>query len=109
MVFLCEHETQGLAYQEALACDVPVLAWQGSGVWEDPDYYPDRVRFGPVSSTPYWSPACGERFAGITDFSTQLQRLLDRTHLDLETCAQAYLGHLQACRGASPAAMPQVS
>ena len=124
MVFLCEHETQGLAYQEALACDVPVLAWQGSGVWEDPDYYPDRVRFGPVSSTPYWSPTCGERFAGITDFSTQLQRLLDQlcslqspyaprqfilAHLGLETSAQAYLGHLQACLGATPTAMPQVS
>src|SRR5262249_1522495 len=27
MVFLCEHETQGLAYQQALACDVPIFAW----------------------------------------------------------------------------------
>ncbi|HEU4642891.1 MAG TPA: hypothetical protein VFS44_10600, partial [Gemmatimonadaceae bacterium] len=35
MVFLCEHETQGLAYQEALACNVPVLAWD-QGYWLDP-------------------------------------------------------------------------
>jgi hypothetical protein len=27
LIFLCEHETQGLAYQEALSANVPVLAW----------------------------------------------------------------------------------
>ncbi len=27
LIFLCEHETQGLAYQEALATGIPVLAW----------------------------------------------------------------------------------
>jgi hypothetical protein len=27
LVFLCEHETQAIAYQEALASNVPVLAW----------------------------------------------------------------------------------
>ena len=26
MVFLCEHETQGIAYQQALSCDVPIFA-----------------------------------------------------------------------------------
>src|SRR5262249_429032 len=35
MLFLCEHETQGLAYQEALASNVPVLAWD-NGFWLDP-------------------------------------------------------------------------
>ena len=32
MVFLCEHETQGMAYQEALASGVPVIAWD-PGTW----------------------------------------------------------------------------
>ena len=27
LLFLCEHETQGIAYQEAMAAGVPVLAW----------------------------------------------------------------------------------
>src|SRR5205807_3511959 len=27
MIFLCEHESQGLAYQEALSSGVPILAW----------------------------------------------------------------------------------
>ena len=30
MIFLCEHETQGIAYQEALSSDVPILAWDGA-------------------------------------------------------------------------------
>src|ERR1700683_2186830 len=27
MIFLCEHETQGIAYQQTLACGAPILAW----------------------------------------------------------------------------------
>jgi hypothetical protein len=40
MVFLCEHETQGLALQQTLSCDIPVFAWDLGGVWQDTDYYP---------------------------------------------------------------------
>ena len=42
MVFLCEHETQGIAYQQALSCGVPILAWDRGGYWRDPAYYPAR-------------------------------------------------------------------
>ena len=35
MIFICEHETQGLAYQEALSSNVPVLAWD-EGEMVDP-------------------------------------------------------------------------
>src|SRR5581483_8066139 len=35
MLFLVESETQGMAYQEALAGNVPVLAWD-QGYWLDP-------------------------------------------------------------------------
>ncbi|HEY9711742.1 MAG TPA: glycosyltransferase, partial [Oculatellaceae cyanobacterium] len=50
MIFLCEHETQGIAYQQALACGVPILAWDRGGFWQDPSYFPDKVKFAPVSS-----------------------------------------------------------
>lgn len=36
-IFLSEHETQGIAYQQALACGVPILAWDRGGFWQDPD------------------------------------------------------------------------
>ena len=104
MVFLCDHETQGIAYQQALAADVPILAWDQGGPWRDPSYYPHRVVFGPVSSVPYWDARCGLRFADIGGFTAQLsefmrgvdeqrfqprQYILD--HLTLAKCAREYV------------------
>lgn len=107
MVFVCEHETQGLAYQEALASDVPLLAWDHGGEWLDPSYHPHRVRYGPISSVPYWDDRCGVKFATAADFPTALDRfaasqqqpgrlaprqyVLD--HLTLEKCALAFVDH----------------
>ena len=112
MIFLCEHETQGLAYQEALASGVPVLAWDRGGMWRDPAYYPDRVVYGPVSSVPYWDGRCGERFEGIQDFSAMWEVFWGRVkeeaydprgfiveNLGLERCASEYLGHWEAVNG----------
>jgi glycosyltransferase involved in cell wall biosynthesis len=68
MIFLCEHETQGIAYQQALSCDVPILAWDRGGYWQDPSYYPHKVRFAPVTSVPYWDDRCGMRFSNMDEF-----------------------------------------
>lgn len=61
MIFLCEHETQGLAYQEAMACDVPVLAWD-EGELVDPKEKPLAPAGLKVSSVPYFDSRCGRRF-----------------------------------------------
>lgn len=61
MLFLCEHETQGLACQEAMACNVPVLAWD-EGVLVDPEYRRFLKSELEVSSVPYFDPCCGQRF-----------------------------------------------
>ncbi|CAN5213804.1 glycosyltransferase [soil metagenome] len=68
MIFLCDHETQGIAYQQALSCDVPILAWDLGGPWRDPSYYPEKIVFGPVSSVPYWDARCGLRFSDADGF-----------------------------------------
>ncbi len=104
MIFLCEHETQGIAYQQALACNVPILAWDRSGYWQDPSYFPHKVKFEPVSSVPYWDDRCGVKFQGIDDFSNQLDIFLDKLNskkfssrdyilenLTLEKCAQNFI------------------
>jgi glycosyltransferase involved in cell wall biosynthesis len=104
LLFLCEHETQGIAYQQALACGVPLFAWDRGGFWEDPEYYPHRVRFAPVSSVPYWDDRCGRRFADLNafhrDFDTFWRSVLDGAfrprefvlqHLTLERCTRQYL------------------
>jgi hypothetical protein len=104
MIFLCEHETQGIAYQQALSCGVPIFAWDRGGFWQDPSYFPDKVKFAPVSSVPYWDDRCGVKFKDINEFSLKLEEFLDKLNrhsfeprkyiienLTLEKCAQNYL------------------
>ncbi|GJG89219.1 glycosyl transferase [Gemmatimonadetes bacterium T265] len=101
VLFVCEHETQGLAYQEAMACNVPILAWD-PGEWLDPQraaWTPDPV---PASSVPFFDARCGERFADAAEFSAALDRFLARRaeyaprayvgqHLSFEESARLYL------------------
>ena len=53
MLFLCEHESQGLAYQECLSSNVPILAWDQGWCLD-----PNRFQWGapeiPVTSVPYF-------------------------------------------------------
>jgi hypothetical protein len=67
MVYLSRHETQGIAAQQVLSADVPLLAWDEGGFWQDPKYYPDHVKFEPVSSVPFWDERCGRKFTGEHD------------------------------------------
>ncbi|MBU2888771.1 glycosyltransferase [Celeribacter halophilus] len=61
MAFLCEHETQGLAYQEAMCSGVPIFAWD-----ERQLVCPHEIKIAPagieVSSVPYFDDRCGVRF-----------------------------------------------
>jgi hypothetical protein len=101
MIFICEHETQGMAYQEALACNVPVLAWD-PGTWLDPNSRQWEDRPVPASTVPYFSPECGERFASLTDFYGAFDRFLGKLdayeprrwvseHLSMRQSAELYL------------------
>jgi hypothetical protein len=73
LLFLCEHETQGMAYQEAMASNVPVLAWD-NGFWLDPQ----RPRFEshpvPATSVPYFDATCGERFRDLDAYYPAAER-----------------------------------
>jgi hypothetical protein len=101
-LFLCEHETQGFAYQQLLAAGLPVLAWDKGGYWIDPSYYPHKVTYQPVSSTSYWDNRCGLKFKGLEEFEQQLDAFLVvrnnfkprdyiLENLTLENCAAKYL------------------
>lgn len=78
MLFLCEHETQGIAYQEALASNVPVLALD-EGVLMDPVQRPFAPADLRVSAVPYFDSTCGETFVPDT-FDATLDRFLNRLH-----------------------------
>lgn len=104
MIFLCEHESQGFAYLQALSCGVPILAWDRGGEWQDPTYYPHHERFGPVTSVPYWDQRCGLKFADSLEFSQRFEdfwagvlgrRFRPRDYvvenLTLEGCSRQYV------------------
>jgi glycosyltransferase involved in cell wall biosynthesis len=112
MIFLCEHETQGIAYQQALAAGVPIMAWDRGGYWLDPAYFPDEVKFQPVTSVPYWDARCGRTFAAIEAFDDAWRWFWDELqagrydprayileNLTLEKCAQDYLHQVQSVSG----------
>ena len=114
MIFLCEHETQGIAYQQALSCGRPIFAWDRGGPWQDPAYYPNKVMFSPVTSVPYWDERCGRRFTDFPEFEArwplfwndaQLGRYAPRDyvleHLTLEKCARDYVEIARAVEGAA--------
>ncbi len=114
MIFICEHETQGIAYQQALACNIPLLVWERGGPWKDPEYYPDRVNYGPVSAVPYWDERCGEKFTDYREFEAAFDLLQENQktekysprdyiieNLTLEKCAQGYIDHYQETFGES--------
>lgn len=76
MIFLCQHESQGIAYQEALSCGVPILAWD-AGKFMDPNW-PVGVTSGlPVSSVPYWDSRCGMKFQDLAHFESVLDSFED--------------------------------
>jgi glycosyltransferase involved in cell wall biosynthesis len=102
VIFLCEHETQGLAYQQILATGTPILAWDRGGYWQDPGYYPEKIKYQPVSSVPYWDKRCGLIFEKIDVFEEQLLSFLTQLNqfdprsyilenLTLEKCANWYV------------------
>jgi hypothetical protein len=110
MIFLCEHETQGIAYQQALSCGVPVYAWDRGGAWQDPEFYPHRVTYGPVTSVPYWDDRCGMRFEDFPGFVEAFDTFQSKARLGafsprafieetltLEQCARSYMRIVQAC------------
>jgi glycosyltransferase involved in cell wall biosynthesis len=108
MIFLCEHESQGLAYQECLSSDVPILAWD-QGECLDPNRFGWGDPHIPATSVPYWDNRCGVKFTGISEFPAKLEEFLDKLNqnqfaprdyilenLTLEKCAQQYLDILNS-------------
>lgn len=110
MIFLCEHESQGIAYQECLSSNVPILAWD-NGKYLDPNRFAWGQPDIPATSVPYWDNHCGIKFQNIAEFPHKLEQFLDLLNtnqfaprdyilenLTLEKCAQNYLDILKAAQ-----------
>ena len=67
MVGFTRDETQGIAFAEAWACDVPTFIWSNS----EPTYL--GVAYG-GSTAPYLTDATGVFFSNVDDFRELLSR-----------------------------------
>lgn len=99
MAFICEHETQGLACEEAMAMNVPVFAWD-EGVLIDPKQRQFASEDLVVSSVPYFDERCGMTFKAANmarnfdafwaTLSTYEPREYVRENLNLAATAQVF-------------------
>jgi len=107
VIFLCEHETQGIAYQQILSTGTPILAWDQEGYWKDPSFFPHLVKYKPVSAVPYWDNNCGIKFKDLKDFKESLALFMSKLNtfsprtyilknLTLALCAQHYVNIVKA-------------
>ncbi|MFK4057091.1 glycosyltransferase [Brevundimonas sp. NPDC046655] len=100
MIFLCEHETQGIAYQEALASGLPVFAWD-EGELVDPILAARAPPGLAVSTAPYFDDRCGALFklqdmeAGFDAFWARRETFQPRAYVEetlgLEASGRLYL------------------
>lgn len=111
MAFLCEHETQGIACEEAMAMNVPVFAWEEKRLI-DPRQLPFANADLQVSSIPYFDATCGlpfteadleDRWARFwNDLSTYSPRNYVAERLRPDSTARVYLQAYMSSRSAGP-------
>lgn len=77
MIFLSEHESQGIAYQECLSTNIPVFAWdQGKLIDHNYQLWGDADRS--TSSVPFFDDRCGLKFKDLQEFKQNLPAFLNR-------------------------------
>ena len=80
MIFLSEHESQGIAYQEALSSGVPILAWdQGKLVDKNYKIWGDEHKS--TSSVPYFDQRCGMKFKNLGEFESIVDYFILKVNL----------------------------
>jgi glycosyltransferase involved in cell wall biosynthesis len=107
MLFLSEHESQGLACQEALSSNVPVFAWD-PGQCLDPNRFAWGSPHIPATSVPYWDERCGMKFSDLDDFERNVATFWEHVNgkqfspreyivdnLTLEGCARHYVSIIE--------------
>ena len=72
-------ESQGIAFQEALACDIPILVWDVTSVSQTRGGYPfEPWTFQvPVTAAPYFDDSCGIKIYNSGQLRESIETMLD--------------------------------
>jgi hypothetical protein len=68
-------ESQGIAIQEMMSCNLPLLIWDVS-YWDDRGY-DFRVE---ATSVPYWSSVCGEKFNNLDNLENTFNMFINTNY-----------------------------
>ena len=77
------HESQGFALEEALSCNLPLLVFNSSSMFQEYDekneicYNNELGRYSlKATAIPYWDDTCGIAFTKKEEFKINLERML---------------------------------
>jgi len=93
MIFISAHESQGLAYQECLSCNVPVIAWN-PGYWLDPVRFIYQRPVVPATSVPFFDQRCGTTFDNFKTFKDRFALFYEDAMLGKYKPREFVLEHL---------------
>ncbi len=73
------HESQGIALQEALACDVPILVCDATRLSQARSTYKfdSALDDFPVTTAPYFDETCGVKITDLSDLRSSIEFMLD--------------------------------
>jgi len=99
------HESQGIALQEAMACDIPALVWDAESLFRHvraPKLFDESIKDFPVTSAPYFDDTCGLKFSEPAQLKPAIEFMMDHLngfsprefvlkHLSIEGQARAFV------------------
>jgi len=114
-IWVGSHESQGFALEEALACNVPLLVWDTTTMFEEHAYdsqvYKDKQGSYVLRATshPYWDSSCGISFTRSEDVATCLDAMIESSSkfqpreyivntLSSSVCMNRFINELQLRR-----------
>jgi hypothetical protein len=89
VIFLCEHESQGIACCEALAMNIPVFAWE-NGFCLDPNRFKWGQQEIPATSVPFFDETCGMKFKDFEEFEQKIELFTNKVNRN-EFSPQKYI------------------
>jgi len=103
VVCLGRHESQGFAIQSALVKNIPMLVWDVRLRIQEVGYEKEYANIkSPVTTVPYWSDMCGEKFYDAIDLESSYNTFISKLDtyeprkfmketVSIETCSNNFL------------------